>query len=67
VGDRSRITSDLFDGEAATVESAAGGVISSAMVRTESGRTRRARTIDLEPISATDAVAAAPDEASPQA
>ncbi|MCI0345988.1 MAG: hypothetical protein L0221_11185 [Chloroflexi bacterium] len=50
VGDRVRIQSGLFAGEAAVVESEASGVISSVMVRTEAGRTRRARTIDLEPI-----------------
>jgi hypothetical protein len=50
VGDKVRILSGLYAGEAAVVESVATGVISSAMVRTEAGRTRRARTIDLEPI-----------------
>ncbi len=49
-GDRVRILSGVYAGEAATVESVAGGVIPAAMVRTESGRTRRSRTIDLEPI-----------------
>lgn len=49
-GDKVRILSGLYAGEAAVVESVASGVISSAMVRTEAGRTRRARTIDLEPI-----------------
>ena len=50
IGDKVRILSGLYAGEAAVVESVASGVISSAMVRTEAGRTRRARTIDLEPI-----------------
>ena len=50
IGDNVRILSGLYAGEAAVVESIAGGVISSAMVRTEAGRTRRARTIDLEPV-----------------
>lgn len=50
LGDKVRILSGLYAGEAAVVESVASGVISSAMVRTEAGRTRRARTIDLEPI-----------------
>lgn len=54
VGDRVRILSGLYAGEAATVESEASGVISSAMVRTDAGRTRRARTIDLEPIKPGD-------------
>lgn len=50
MGDRVRILSGLYVGEAAVVESVAAGVIPAAMVRTEAGRTRRARTIDLEPI-----------------
>ena len=50
LGDRVRILSGLYAGEAAVVESIAGGVIPAAMVRTESGRTRRSRTIDLDPI-----------------
>lgn len=50
LGDRVRILSGLYAGESAIVESVAGGVIPAAMVRTESGRTRRSRTIDLEPI-----------------
>lgn len=39
----------LYAGEAAVVESLTGGVIPAAMVRTEAGRTRRVRTIDLVP------------------
>jgi len=39
----------LYVGETAVVESIAGGVIPAANVRTESGRTRRVRTIDLVP------------------
>ena len=39
----------LYVGEVAVVESIAGGVIPAANVRTESGRTRRVRTIDLVP------------------
>src|SRR3989304_2164971 len=50
LGDRVRILSGLYAGEAATVESVSGGVIPAVMVRTESGRTRRSRPIDLEPI-----------------
>lgn len=49
-GDKVRILSGLYAGEAAVVESEASGVIPAVMVRTESGRTRRSRTIDLEPI-----------------
>ena len=54
VGDRVRIVgSGLYSGEAAIIEALpAGGVIPSAMVRTEAGRTRRVRTIDLERIAA---------------
>jgi hypothetical protein len=50
LGDRVRITSGLYSGEIATVESVAGGVIPAVTVRTEAGRARRARTIDLEPV-----------------
>jgi hypothetical protein len=44
-----RIASGLYEGELATVESIAGGVIPAAVVRTEAGRTRRVRTVDLIP------------------
>lgn len=47
-GDRVRITTGLYVGETATVESVSGGVIPAVLVRTEAGMTRRARTIDLE-------------------
>jgi hypothetical protein len=47
-GDRVRITTGLYAGETATVESVSGGVIPAVLVRTEAGMTRRARTIDLE-------------------
>lgn len=50
LGDRVRILSGLYEGELATVETVASGVIPAAMVRTDAGRTRRARTIDLEPL-----------------
>ena len=53
IGDKVRIVgSGLYSGEAAVVESLPGGVIPSALVRTEGGRTRRVRTIDLEKITA---------------
>jgi hypothetical protein len=53
IGDRVRIIgSGLYSGEAALVESLPGGVIPSALVRTEAGRTRRVRTIDLERLAA---------------
>lgn len=42
----------LFAGETAVVESIAGGVIPAANVRTESGKTRRVRTVDLAPVAA---------------
>jgi hypothetical protein len=47
-GDRVRISTGLYAGETATVESVSGGVIPAVLVRTEAGMTRRARTIDLE-------------------
>ena len=40
----------LFAGETAVVEKLVGGVIPAALVRTEAGRTRQVRTIDLEPV-----------------
>jgi hypothetical protein len=43
----------LYSGETAVVESIAGGVIPAANVRTEAGRTRRVRTIDLAPVPRT--------------
>jgi hypothetical protein len=46
-GDRARVATGLFAGEIVTIESLAGGVIPSAVVRTDDGRTRRARLIDL--------------------
>ena len=52
VGDRVRISGGgLYAGEAATIEKITGGVIPAALVRTEAGRTRQVRTIDLEPIA----------------
>lgn len=50
LGDRVRILSGLYVGEIAIVESVSGGVIPAVMVRTEAGRSRRCRTIDLEPV-----------------
>lgn len=41
----------LYAGETAVVESIVSGVIPAASVRTEAGRTRRVRTIDLAPAS----------------
>jgi hypothetical protein len=52
----------LYAGETAIVESIAGGVIPAAVVRTDAGRTRRVRTIDLAPAPrATPAPAPAPE------
>jgi hypothetical protein len=52
LGDRVRIIgTGLYAGEAAVIERFAGGVVPAALVRTESGRTRQVRTIDLEPIA----------------
>ena len=52
VGDRVRIIGQgLLSGERAVVETLSGGAIPAAFVRTESGRTRRVRTIDLEPVA----------------
>lgn len=42
-----RVLTGLYAGELAVVESVAGGVIPAVVVRTEAGRTRRVRTIDL--------------------
>ena len=53
IGDRVRIIgSGLYNGETALVESLPDWVIPSALVRTEAGRTRRVRTIDLERVAA---------------
>jgi hypothetical protein len=50
VGARVRISgSGLYSGEFAVIERLANGVIPSAVVRTEAGKTRKVRTIDLEP------------------
>ena len=53
----------LYAGETADVESIAGGVIPAANVRTEAGRTRRVRTIDLAPAPRTAPAPAANTEA----
>ena len=54
----------LYAGEAAVVESISGGVIPAADIRTEAGRTRRVRTIDLLP--AMDAAPATPLDLDPR-
>jgi hypothetical protein len=58
----------LYAGETAVVESITAGVIPAAMVRTEAGRTRRVRTVDLLPAPApapAQAPAPAPAQAAP--
>jgi hypothetical protein len=52
VGDKVRISGGgLYAGETAVIEKLTSGVIPAALVRTEAGRTRQVRTIDLEPIA----------------
>jgi hypothetical protein len=51
-GSRVQIASGMYAGEFAVVESVVGGVIPAAVVRTESGVSRRVRTIDLVPAPA---------------
>jgi hypothetical protein len=52
VGDRVRIeAAGALSGEEAAIERLSAGVIPSALVRTDSGRTRQVRTIDLVPVS----------------
>jgi hypothetical protein len=52
IGDRVRITgAGLYSGELATIDKMSAGVIPSAVVRTDAGRTRQVRTIDLEPVA----------------
>lgn len=54
VGGRVRIAgTGLYAGETAVVESIVKGVIPAAVVRTEAGKTRQVRTIDLEPVGET--------------
>ena len=51
IGDRVRIeAAGLYAGETGVVKSLVAGVIPAAVVRTEAGRTRRVRTIDLVPL-----------------
>ena len=53
VGGRVRIAgTGLYAGETAVIEKLVSGVIPSAVVRTEAGKTRQVRTIDLEPVTA---------------
>jgi hypothetical protein len=49
-GDKVRILgTGLYSGELAVIERMAGGVVPAAVVRTEAGRARTVRTVDLEP------------------
>jgi hypothetical protein len=57
VGARVRITgTGLYAGESAVIERLSNGVIPSAVVRTEAGKTRQVRTIDLEPAGSAPSV-----------
>ena len=52
VGDKVRILgTGLYAGEIAVIERMANGAIPSAAVRTEAGRARTVRTVDLEPVA----------------
>jgi len=63
-GERVRIVTGLYAGELATVESVVGGVIPAAVVRTDAGRTRRVRAVDLQP-AGPEGPTAGPDTAAP--
>lgn len=66
VGGKVRIAgTGLYAGEIAVIEKLTSGVIPSAVVRTEAGKTRQVRTIDLEPVTASAPPPAA--SASPEA
>lgn len=55
VGQRVRILgTGLYAGEVAVIEKLGGSVVPAATVRTESGRSRQVRTIDLEPLAGED-------------
>ncbi len=58
-GMRVEIMDGLYAGQTATVESLAGGVIPAVVVRTQAGRTRRVRAIDVLP------QASRPDDSEP--
>jgi len=66
VGGRVRISgTGLYSGEIAVIEKLVSGVIPQAVVRTEAGKTRQVRTIDLEPVGPAPAPATAPAPAAP--
>jgi len=53
VGDTVQIIgTGLYSGELAVIEKLGGSVVPAATVRTEAGRSRQVRTIDLEPVAA---------------
>jgi hypothetical protein len=61
VGHRVRIGGGgLYAGEIAVVESILSGIIPAAMVRTEAGKTRRVRAVDLERVAAEKPAAPTP-------
>jgi hypothetical protein len=67
VGGRVRIAgTGLYAGEIATIEKLISGVIPQAVVRTEAGKSRQVRTIDLEPV-APGTTNAPPSDPSPAA
>jgi hypothetical protein len=66
VGGRVRISgTGLYSGEIAVIEKLVTGVIPQAVVRTEAGKTRQVRTIDLEPVAANVTNAPPPPVAAP--
>ncbi len=69
VGGKVRIAgTGLYAGEIATIEKLVSGVIPQAVVRTEAGKTRQVRTIDLEPVApGTTGAPAGPAAAPPPA
>ena len=69
VGGRVRISgTGLYAGEIAVIEKlVTGGVIPSAVVRTEAGKSRQVRTIDLEPVGPNTTSAQAPSPAAESA
>ena len=61
VGSRVRIAgTGLYAGETAVIERLVTGVIPAAVVRTEAGKTRQVRTIDLHPVGAAGAATPPP-------
>ena len=68
IGHRVRIGgTGMYAGEMAVIERLSGGVIPSALVRTEGGNTRQVRTIDLLPAAAETAAPAVEQPTADQA